>query len=81
MSDFPSIHLYGQHSEHDEAFIIGTRDALIALRKAIDAALEAQEATAEVYANDGEGYDLIVKCVSEDAMEFEPTPYAYLRGE
>jgi hypothetical protein len=78
MSDFPSIHLYSQYSEHDEAFIIGTRDALIALREAIDAALEAQKATAVVYARDGEGYDLIVQCVSEDYMEIARLPYQYL---
>ncbi len=79
MSDeFESIHLYGQHSEHDEAFIVGTRGALITLRKVIDAALESNQETVDVFASDGEGYDLIVKCVSEEEMDLKPLPYRYL---
>ena len=65
MSDCPILHVYGQHCEHDEAFIIGTRDALLALRAAIDASLTQDHAVAEVYAADGEGYYLIVKCLPD----------------
>lgn len=78
MSDFPILHVYGQHCEHDEAFIIGTRDALLALRAAIDASLTQDHAAADVYAADGEGYDLIVKCLPEDALDLKSLPYQYL---
>ncbi len=44
MSDeFDSINLYGQYSEHDEAFIVGTRGAFIMLRNVIDSALESNQ--------------------------------------
>jgi hypothetical protein len=54
------IHIYGQQFFHDDAFIIGTREGLTALRDAINEALEKGRAVTEVFVNDGEGYDICI---------------------
>lgn len=57
---FNWLHVYGQFCWHSEATIRGTRDGLIALRDAIDAAIETGSGSAEVIASDGEGYSVDV---------------------
>jgi hypothetical protein len=54
------IHIYGQSAWHDDAVILGNREGLIALAKAIQEALETNEAKAEFEAmvSDGEGYSI-----------------------
>ncbi len=56
--------MYAQKAWHDDAFIIGNRAALTALRAAIDQALEQPDGrgvTTEVFAADGEGYTVRVR--------------------
>jgi hypothetical protein len=57
----PWLHITSQFHEHGEAYLTGTTEGLEALRDAIDAALKTGDATAEVYATDGEGYGIIVR--------------------
>lgn len=66
------LHVYGQYSYHDEAVIRGTRTALLQLREAIDDALENGISGTELFATDGEGYELRVVCVSTIAAVGKP---------
>lgn len=66
------LHVYGQYSYHDEAVIRGTRTALLHLREAIDAALEKGKGSTELFATDGEGYELLVICASTIATVGQP---------
>ncbi len=59
-SDLPLVHVYGQFTYHDDAVIRGNRNGLTALRDAIDRALAGIDDAAEVFANDGEGYRIVV---------------------
>lgn len=61
------VHIYPQELWHDSAYIAGTREGLLARRRAIDSALEHDAARADVYANDGEGYCVYVNRV-DDAL-------------
>lgn len=57
----PYLNIYGQHHEHCDAFIVGSRDGLIALRDAIDMVLWSGEPEqAQTISVDGEGYSTIV---------------------
>lgn len=58
------LHIRGQFSYHCEAYIVGSRTGLLALRDAIDAALAGTEGEAIAYANDGEGYAVTVRRTS-----------------
>ncbi len=57
-----TLHVYAQSHEHDEAYLIGTRDALVQLREAIDIALSNKArrresvSVADFFSSDGEGY-------------------------
>lgn len=56
------LHIRSQSTYHDEAEIIGTRAGLVAVAIAVEAALASRESVAAVFANDGEGYRLKVRC-------------------
>lgn len=58
----PKLHVYSPSYFHDHAFIVGNKEALEALRDAIEAALETGSAVGETTAStaDGEGFDLKV---------------------
>lgn len=72
----PLLHIIAQKAWHDPSFIIGTRDALERLKNAIDAALsDGVVHCAEVFAADGEGYSVIVRCVSYEQMDSVPLGY------
>ena len=73
----PTVHLYPQALWHDGAYVSGNRIGLLALRKAIDEALCApdQSAVADVFTNDGEGYDLRVRCVPGERIYRLALPY------
>jgi len=60
------LHIYGQTYPHDHAFLVGNKEALKALREAIDAALNNQAGGTTVFATDGEGYDVKVYCEEEE---------------
>jgi hypothetical protein len=69
------LHIFAQHSWHDEARVIGTRDALEYLSAAIAQALKHGDGmTATVFTNDGEGYNVEVECVAHVGDDI-PTPY------
>lgn len=72
------LHIYAQEYGHDQAYVVGEREALIALRDAIDRVLANEEdnkETFEAYAGDGEGFDVIVRCVDNTVFEELMLPY------
>jgi hypothetical protein len=66
------LHIYGQHYWHSPATIRGNREALLALKAAIDVALEGSEGEAVVFASDGEGYAVNVVRASTMAVLGHP---------
>jgi len=71
-----TINLYSQFTYHEDAKIIGDREGLMALRDALNAALDCidkKPCMIDVYASDGEGYTLSVICLDDDAIF--PSPY------
>lgn len=75
--DLPALlHILPQHMWHDDAVIVGTRPALLALRDALDRALTDGASAMGAMPNDGEGYWLGVACVSADDMKGVPLGYA-----
>lgn len=76
----PLIHVIAQVAWHDPAFIVGNREGLKHLRKAIDAALSAHGAGhVDAFAEDGEGYGLHIRCVTD--AEMESVPYGYTASD
>ena len=71
----PWLHIYGQFCQHDEATIIGTKESLMALRDAIDAAVADGRAVAEMVAADGEGYGLRIERTNHTGLNLTPLPY------
>ncbi len=62
-----ALHVYSPLFWHDNAHIVGTRDALEMLRDAIDRALsEGKAITPGVFGADGEGYEVRVVALSAD---------------
>ncbi len=80
MSDRPDttdLHLYAQSQWHDEAYIVGNRAALTALRDALTRLLDgaASTETLPAYTNDGEGYDLLVRLADQRIFDALTVPY------
>jgi hypothetical protein len=77
-----TLHLYAQSCEHDEAYIVGTREDLVILRDTIDRALSNKQAgrssddIEKFFTADGEGYDVYVKVVPESVEANLQLPYA-----
>lgn len=70
------LHIYGQQWWHNDAHLVGTREALADLRDALTAALESGEPErVEVFANDGEGYGAWAILVDEEQMGRMAVPY------
>ncbi len=71
------LHLYAQEYWHNDAHIIGTRDALITLRDVINVALKnhERESHCSVFAADGEGYRVMVGVATEQSMDTLQLPY------
>lgn len=75
MSD-DTLHIYAQAYQHQEAWVVGTKDALTALRDALNVALASGDPTAmTAFTNDGEGYKVILWPVSEGKVQDFRTPY------
>lgn len=70
-----TLHIHGQQSWHDSAYIVGTREDLIKLRDAIDAAIGLEKKIAMFYVNDGEGYDVMIYRVDEHTAGRLAVPY------
>lgn len=77
LSDYEILHVYAPVTWHDEAGIVGTRDALVALRAAIDDALANRRSTFETFVANGEGYDLHVVCVEPEDLDRIEYPYTH----
>lgn len=70
------LHVYAQESWHSPAQIMGHRDALKALRDAIDRALQTgMEASSEAMTNDGEGYHVIINIRDGEGLARLQLPY------
>jgi hypothetical protein len=76
--DTKLVHIYGQEAWHEEAWIVGNKKGLKALRAAIDGALmrdpeQPEETNAvcevEVFTNDGEGYTIYAMLVEGELSE------------
>lgn len=63
------LHVYAQPGFHEEAYLVGNREALAALRDAIDRALHNERAALGAFTTDGEGYTVIVIADSGDAIK------------
>lgn len=76
----PLLHIYAQPDSHTEAWVVGDRAGLLALRAAIDEALADEEksgATDVVYALDNEGFKVIVACTSPEDLERKDVVWPY----
>jgi len=54
------LQIYAQEFEHQDAYIVGNKEALLKLRNAIDEAIATEESSIELFCADGEGYNLII---------------------
>lgn len=70
------LHVYGPGAWHDPAYIVGDRGALLAMREAIDKALNLQAGVTTVFNNDGEGYGLYVLLAEGKTMQEVALPYS-----
>ncbi len=81
-SQLPYAHVYSQAFEHCEARIVGNRKALVIIKEAIERALTMPITPdemitgytigkEEIFATDGEGYDIAVKLLPDDPMPAE----------
>lgn len=77
------LHIYGQKQQHDQAIIVGTREALNDLKMALEVALakfterygDTVAQGCEVYTADGEGYRVVVAVAPEIVMYELRLPY------
>lgn len=70
------LHIYAQAHSHQDAYIVGNREALIALKEAIEMVLISKKDGVfgmDAFTSDGEGYKIIV--VETDDMEHMVLPY------
>ena len=70
------LHLYAQETYHQEAFIVGTRPGLEALKRAIDKAFMEGQGEAEVSVSDGEGYTVVI-LLKEDGAFWDKAAVPY----
>jgi len=71
----PTIHLFSPRSYHEEQGIVGNRAGLINLMNLIQVALDNKAVYDSFSTSDGEGYDLYVRCVTEDEEVAMALPY------
>ncbi|NMC34571.1 MAG: hypothetical protein GYA36_19285 [Veillonellaceae bacterium] len=72
------IHLYGQSHEHDEAYIVGNREALEELVRRIRQVLDyppPAESLMAAFTGDGEGFELRVVLTADGDMPNWLLPY------
>jgi hypothetical protein len=58
----PLLHVHNQSFQHDDAFLIGNRQALEMLKASIEEALKVKECSLNLYTADGEEYFLHIFC-------------------
>lgn len=70
------LNIHGQYSHHSSASIVGTGGALRALAAALGQAEEGCPLNlSPLFASDGEGYDVEIRCVNPEAMLKESPTY------
>jgi hypothetical protein len=74
-SEDNTLHIYSPEWWHNDAFVIGTRPALVALKAAIDTALADGAGSTESFVNDGEGFTVAVILTDEAGMNRLNAPY------
>lgn len=75
MKPLDNLHIYAQETNHDRAYIIGTREALVGLLEALQRALE-QGIYADSYCTaDGEGYKVVIIQTENSKIEELKLPY------
>jgi hypothetical protein len=75
------LHIYGQAFEHEPVLIIGTTESLVELRDALDRAIESDTAqTKHLFANDGEGFDVIIRAHPEALCDSRKLAVPYTDG-
>jgi len=70
-----TLHVYAQDQWHDQAFIVGTKEDLVKLQAAVGLAIEHGMTAWTFFANDGEGYDLVIRRVDELTAGRLAVPY------
>lgn len=71
-----TLHIYGQQYQHDDAYIAGTREALLQLQDTITLAMDSgQPEAVTAYVNDGEGFQLFIIPLSELDADKLTVPY------
>jgi hypothetical protein len=70
-----TLALYAQPWWHCEAFVVGDRDGLVALRAAIDVALESDHGRCQTFVQDGEGYTTHVMIAKMVELHMLRCPY------
>ncbi|MFJ6413376.1 hypothetical protein ACIQLG_11370 [Terribacillus saccharophilus] len=82
-SDLLHLHVYAQHSNHQESFIVGNKEALLELRNLIDKALmQGTAASGKFFSSDDEGYEVYVGMVNdEDVFNSLEMPYTEQFGD
>ena len=71
----PTVHIYGQGAWHDDIYIVGDKDGLKQLLRAVACAIHKGEGEADVFAGDGEGYTIRAAQVEPDRTALLRTPY------
>lgn len=70
------LHLYAQLQWHDEAYIVGNRQALESLRDAISKVLASEgPELVDTFASDGEGYCVAVALSDDETFDKLAPPY------
>lgn len=69
------LHVYSQPMNHCEAYLLGDECALRQLQSAITRALKNGTGRENFFCNDGEGYSLFIKKLSEAEKETITLPY------
>lgn len=68
-SDTRYLHVYAQHSYHQESLIVGNREGLLELRRLIDKALvQGTSASGMFFPSDDEGYEVYVGMVNDEKL-------------
>lgn len=76
------LHIYSQQRWHDDAYIVGNTEGLIALRDAITRALgEERKGGLSAFVNDGEGFYGAVVRVDDKSEKFDLLAVPYVGEE
>jgi len=74
------LHVVPQYTYHADAEIVGTADALAALRDAISIAIKHGDSEMKTFASDGEGYTLTVRKLDEGQFSEAHPYYAFMNN-